>query len=458
MTIKPPVKKNETIELVIQDITSEGSGVGKIDGYPIFIPHTLPEERAEIKIVKVGKKFAFGKLLSLKSESSHRVIPPCHVYEQCGGCNLQHMDEQLQAEIKRNQVVNVMRKIAHLPDVPVHPVKQAENPWHYRNKIQMPVGRGRDGNLITGFYAPRSHRIIEGMETCIIQNETGDRIQEAVRSICNRLGLSAYDERAHKGELRHIIVRTAYETKDTMIILVTRTKQLRFEKEIIAAITEAFPEVKSIIHNVNSDRTNVIMGRKFRTIYGQDYIIDSIDDLQFKIAAASFYQVNPKQTKVLYDQALAYANVGKEDIAIDAFCGIGTISLFLAKQAKKVYGVEIVEEAIKNAQDNAHLNQMENTEFVVGQAEKVMPTWFNEGLRPDVIVVDPPRKGCDQSALEAMIGMEPKRIVYVSCNPATLARDLRILEDGGYTTKEVQPVDLFPQTTHVECVALLTRE
>lgn len=456
--MKQTVKKNDIIEVTIQDITSEGNGVGKIDGYPIFIPDTLPGEQAKIKLVKVGKKFAYGKLLELLTTSNHRVTPPCHVYEQCGGCQLQHMDETMQAEMKYNQVVNVMRKIAHMPEVPVLPVKNAKNPWHYRNKIQMPVGVGRDDKLITGFYAPRSHRIIEGMETCIIQNETGDEIQEGVRAICDSFGITAYDEQKHTGELRHIIVRTAYETKDTMVILVTRTKKLRFEAELVSALTKQFPQIKSIIHNVNGERTNVIMGRKNRAIFGADYIVDTIGDLQFKIAAPSFFQVNPEQTKVLYEQALTYANVGTDDVVIDAFCGIGTISLFLARQAKKVYGVEVVADAIRNAKDNARLNGIDNVQFVVGEAEKIMPKWFKEGLRPDVIVVDPPRKGCDPSALEAMIGMKPKRIVYVSCNPATLARDLRILADNGYQTKEIQPVDLFPQTTHVELVALMSRE
>ncbi|HLR65503.1 MAG TPA: 23S rRNA (uracil(1939)-C(5))-methyltransferase RlmD [Pseudogracilibacillus sp.] len=453
-----PVKKNETVELVFEDLTSEGSGVGKLEGYPVFVPFGLPGERAQVKILKTTKKFAFGKLVRLLTESDERVVAPCHVYEKCGGCQLQHMSANLQAKMKYNQVVNVMGKIAHMPDVPVLPILRAEDPWRYRNKIQMPVGHGRDGSLITGFYAPRSHRIIEGMETCIIQNETGDKVQEGVRAICDAYGISAYQEREHRGELRHIIVRTAHETKDTMVILVTRTKKLRHEREIVEAIIKQFPEVKSIVHNVNSDRTNVILGRKNRTLYGTDYIVDTIGDLQFKIAPPSFFQVNPEQTKVLYDQALDFAQVTAEDVVIDAFCGIGSISIFLARQAKKVYGVEVVKEAIDNANDNAQLNHIENTEFVVGQAEEVMPQWFKDGLRPDVIVVDPPRKGCDQSALEAMIGMEPKRIVYVSCNPATLARDLSILADGGYETKKVQPVDLFPQTTHVECVSLLQRE
>lgn len=454
--VNAPVKKNQKVELQFEDLTHEGNGVGKIDGYPLFVPNVLPGERAVVKIVKVNKRFGYGKLVELKTHSPNRVTPPCNVFYKCGGCQLQHMSYELQLEMKRKQVEHVMQKVAHLPDVLVHPVLGMEDPWRYRNKIQIPVGEGKNG-LITGFYQQRSHRIIEDMETCVIQNELGDRMVEAVRRIANDLSIPAYDEEEHQGVLRHIIVRTAYETNDTMIILITRTKELPHETELVNQLTETYPAIKSIIHNVNEERTNVILGKQTRTIYGESYIVDSIGDLEFKISPQSFYQVNPVQTKVLYEKALEFAAVSADDIVIDAFCGIGTISLFLAKKAKKVYGVEVVAKAISNAKENAQLNGIDNVEFVVGEAEKVMPWWYKQGLRPDVIVVDPPRKGCDDSALKAMIGMEPKRIVYVSCNPSTLARDLRILEDGGYRTQEVQPVDMFPQTSHVELVALMSR-
>jgi len=452
----PPVRKNETVQLTFEDLTHEGNGVGKIDGYPIFVPYGLPGEKADVKVVKVNKRFAYGKLLDVHQESEHRVHPPCDVFYQCGGCQLQHMTYEMQLEMKRNQVKNVMQKVAHLPHVPVHPVLGMEDPWRYRNKIQIPVGE-KDGELITGFYQPRSHRIIEDMETCVIQGKLGDDIVEAVRQIGTKLGIRAYDEQAHRGELRHIIVRTAYTTNEAMLVLVTRTEQLTKQKELVEQVTKQFPEIKSIIHNVNSQKTNVILGKNSRTIYGNDYIYDKIGDLEFGISTKSFYQVNPTQTKVLYDKALEYADVGKDDIVIDAYCGIGTISLFLAQKAKKVYGVEIVPQAIDDAKANAKRNKMDNVEFVVGEAEKVMPWWTKQGLRPDVIVVDPPRKGCDASLLEAMIAMDPKRIVYVSCNPSTLARDLRILEDGGYRTQEVQPVDMFSQTAHIESVVWLEK-
>lgn len=449
-----PVKKNEIVTLTFEDLTHEGNGVGKINGYPLFVPYGLPGEEAIVKVIKVNKNFGYGKLLEVKKKSKDRVEPPCNVFYKCGGCQIQHMSYDLQLQMKHNQVKNVMKKIAHLEHVPVHPVLGMKDPWRYRNKVQIPVGE-KDGELITGFYRMRSHDIIDDMETCVVQDELNDRAVHAVRRIANRLGIEAYDEENHRGVLRHIMVRTGQETGDTMIVLVTRTEHLPHEEELVRELTETFPHVKSIVHNINDRRTNVILGRKSKVIWGEEHIYDTIGDIRFAISAHSFYQVNPPQTKVLYEKALEFANIDKDDVVIDAYCGIGTISLFLARKAKKVYGVEVVPEAIRDAKNNAALNGIENVEFVVGEAEKVMPEWKEQGLDPDVIVVDPPRKGCDPDFLQAMIEMEPKRIVYVSCNPSTLARDLRILEDGGYETKEVQPVDMFPQSMHVEAVVKL---
>ncbi|MGM8364005.1 23S rRNA (uracil(1939)-C(5))-methyltransferase RlmD [Virgibacillus sp. W0181] len=451
-----PVKKNETITLQFEDLTHEGNGVGKIDGYPIFVPYALPGEKAEVKVVKVNKNFGFGKLLEIKQASPERVEPPCDVFYKCGGCQIQHMSYNMQLEMKQNQVKNVMKKIAHLDDVPVHSVIGMEDPWRYRNKVAIPVGE-KDGELITGFYRMRSHDIISDMDTCVVQDEVNDRMVEAVRRIADKLAIPAYDEKNDCGVLRHIMVRTGRETYETMIVLITRTKKIPHKEELVKELTETYPHIKSIIHNINNRKTNVIMGKETNVIWGEKYIYDTIGDVRFAISSNSFYQINPPQTKKLYEKALEYANVSSDDIVIDAYCGIGTISLFLAQKAKKVYGVEIVPEAVSDAKLNAKLNGMTNAEFFVGEAEKVMPWWKSQGLNPDVIVVDPPRKGCDEALLEAMIDMQPYRIVYVSCNPSTLARDLRILEDGGYRTKEVQPVDMFPQSMHVELVALMSR-
>ena len=454
---KAPVKKNETITLHFEDLTHEGNGVGKVDGYPLFVPFGLPGEEAIVKVVKVKKNFGFGKLIEVTKSSPDRVEPPCDVFYKCGGCQIQHMSYDMQLDMKQNQVKNVLRKIAHLDNVPVHCPLGMEDPWRYRNKVSIPVGEYK-GELITGFYRMRSHDIIKDMDTCVVQDEVNDRMVEAVRSIANRLGIEAYDEKNDKGVLRHIMVRTGWETKDTMVVMITRTEKLPHQDKFIKELTETYPHIKSIMHNINNRRTNVILGKKTKLLYGEEYIYDTIGDIKFAISAKSFYQVNPQQTKKLYDQALEYADISSHDIVVDAYCGIGTISLFLARKAKKVYGIEVVPEAINDAKKNAELNGITNAEFVVGEAEKVMPWWKAQGLKPDVIVVDPPRKGCEVDFLQAMIDMEPKRIVYVSCNPSTLARDLKILEDGGYETKEVQPVDMFPQSMHIESVTKLEKK
>ncbi|WP_440896558.1 23S rRNA (uracil(1939)-C(5))-methyltransferase RlmD [Amphibacillus sp. Q70] len=451
-----PVQKNQKLKLSFEDMTHEGNGVGKIAGYPVFVPNILPGETAKIKVIKVKKNFAIGKRLELIKASPDRVDPPCNVYFQCGGCQLQHMSYSMQLEMKRNQVENTLRKIAHIKNVDVEPTLGMEEPWRYRNKVQIPVGE-KDGELITGFYRKRSHDIIEGMDRCIVTSEVNDQMVETVRKIADSLGIQAYDEQTHRGVLRHIMVRTGENTGETMIVIVTKTKKLPKEEQLIRQIIERHPEVTSIMQNINAERTNVILGKQTKRLWGEEYIYDTIGEIKFAISALSFYQINPKQTKVLYDKALEFANLTGDETVIDAYCGIGSISLFLAQKAKKVYGVEIVPQAIEDAKKNAELNDLTNAEFVVGQAEKIMPTWKAKGLQPDVIVVDPPRKGCDPSLLEAMIEMNPERIVYVSCNPSTLARDLAILTEGGYQTKKVQPVDLFPQTSHTEVVCLLER-
>lgn len=452
-----PVKKNEYITLTFEDLTHEGNGVGKINGYPLFVPYALPGEEAVVKVLKANKKFGYGKLIEIKKASAERVEPPCNVYYKCGGCQLQHMSYNSQLNMKQNQVKNVMRKIAHLDHVPVHPTIGLEDPWFYRNKVQIPVGE-KDGELVTGFYRMRSHDIIDEMERCMIQDETNNVIVDAVREIASDLGIPAYDEVKDHGVLRHIMVRTGRATKESMVVLITRTEKLPQQEKLIQRLREAHPHIKSIVHNINNKRTNSIYGRKTKVIWGEEYIYDTIGDIRFAISPRSFYQVNPVQTKVLYDKALEYADIDENDVVIDAYCGIGTISLFLAQKAKKVYGIEIVSDAIADAKMNAEINGISNAEFVVGEAEKVMPKWKEQGFTPDVIVVDPPRKGCEPEFLHAMIAMEPKRIVYVSCNPSTLARDLVILEEGGYGTKEVQPVDMFSQTSHVEAITLLCRQ
>ncbi|MFC3885415.1 23S rRNA (uracil(1939)-C(5))-methyltransferase RlmD [Bacillus songklensis] len=448
-----PVQKNEYVDVTFEDLTHDGAGVAKVEGFPIFVPNALPGERGKVKVMKVKKGYAFGRLEEIHEESQYRMTPPCPIYKECGGCQLQHLSYEGQLVFKQKQVKEVMARIGHLPDVPVHSVLGMNDPWRYRNKAQVPVGE-REGGLIAGFYQQRSHEIID-MEACLIQQEKNDEIVQAVKEICGKYDIRAYDEQKHRGTLRHIMTRYGLVTGEAMVVLVTKTEELPHKNSIVQEIIEKFPQVKSIVQNVNSKRTNVIMGDKTNVLWGEEYIYDLIGDIKFAISARSFYQVNPKQTKVLYDKALEYAQLTGEETVIDAYCGIGTISLFLAQKAKKVYGVEIVPEAIEDAKRNAKLNGMTNVEFEVGEAERVIPDWYDKGIKADVIVVDPPRKGCDEALLQTIIDMKPKRVVYVSCNPATLARDLRILEDGGYKTVQVQPVDMFPHTLHVESVAVL---
>ncbi|WP_070120937.1 23S rRNA (uracil(1939)-C(5))-methyltransferase RlmD [Bacillus marinisedimentorum] len=451
----PPVQKNETVRVTFEDMTHDGAGVAKVDGFPLFVPNALPGETGKVKVVKVKKGYGFGKLLGLEEESIYRIEPSCPIYKQCGGCQLQHLSYEGQLNVKKKQVEDVLQRIGGLDlgKVTVHDTLGMDDPWRYRNKAQVPVGE-REGGLVAGFYQQRSHDIID-MNACLIQEQANDDLVQAVKEIAGSYGIRAYDEKKHKGTLRHVVTRYGKQTGQAMVVLITKDENLPNRKNIVRDITERFPAVKSVVQNINPKRTNVIFGEKTKVLWGNEYIYDTIGNIKFAISARSFYQVNPQQTKVLYDKALEYAELTGTESVIDAYCGIGTISLFLAQKAKKVYGVEIVPEAIEDAKRNAELNEIGNVEFEVGKAEEVMPAWKKKGVKGDVIVVDPPRKGCDETLLATMLEMKPERIVYVSCNPATLARDLKILEEGGYETREVQPVDMFPHTTHVECVAIL---
>lgn len=451
--IQAPVMKNEYYDVTFEDLTHEGAGVAKVEGFPIFVENALPDERAKIKVIKVNKGFAFGRLIELHEQSKNRIDAPCPIYSQCGGCQLQHLSYEGQLDFKRKQVEQVLARIGKLDlnQVTVHPTLGMENPWNYRNKAQVPVGE-REGGLVAGFYQKRSHDIID-MERCLIQQAENDDVVQAVKTICEKHGIRAYNEEKHKGWLRHIMVRYGLVTKEIMVVFVTRTADFPHKNEVITEITNQLPQVKSVVQNINNKKTNVIFGDETNVLWGEEYIYDKIGDVKFAISARSFYQVNPEQTKVLYENALEYAELTGEEFVIDAYCGIGTISLFLAQKAKRVFGVEIVPEAIEDAKRNAELNGISNAEFAVGEAEVVIPEWYKQGNQADVIVVDPPRKGCDEALLKTILDMKPKKVVYVSCNPGTLARDLQVLELGGYKTVEVQPVDMFPHTTHVEVVS-----
>ncbi|MBC1907829.1 23S rRNA (uracil(1939)-C(5))-methyltransferase RlmD [Listeria booriae] len=450
-----PVKKNDCLDVVFEDLTHDGNAVAKIDGYPIFVPHGLPDEIAQIKVLKTNKNYGFGKIIELTKESADRVTPPCLVYLQCGGCQLQHLSYDGQLRMKQKQVAQVMKRIGK-QDVEVLPTLGMENPWNYRNKAQVPVGFV-NGRLVAGFYQQRSHQIID-MNTCLIQQEENNEVIQTARAIFAKYHVEPYDETTRKGVLRHLMTRFATTTGELMLVIVTTKLNFPNKAEILAELQQEIPELTSLVQNVNTANTNVIFGEQTVVLAGREYIMDTIHGISFAISARSFYQVNPEQTEILYAEALKLAGLTGEETVIDAYCGIGSISLCLAKEAKHVYGVEIVPQAIEDARANAKLNKMDNVTFAVGKAEEVIPDWFKQGIKADVLVVDPPRKGCDDALLQTILKMKPKRVVYVSCNPATLARDMLVLTEGGYEAKMVQPVDMFPQTTHVECVTVLERK
>ncbi|WP_042478796.1 23S rRNA (uracil(1939)-C(5))-methyltransferase RlmD [Bacillus ndiopicus] len=447
-----PVKKNDQLTVTIEDLTHDGNGVAKVDGYPLFIAGALPEELVQVHVLKVLKNYGFAKVVDILKPSAERVEAPCVYFSQCGGCQLQHLSYEGQLKWKQRMVENVMKRLGKI-DAPVLPVKGMDEPWQYRNKSQIPFAQGETAP-IAGFYKTKSHTIVD-MERCLIQTGEADVIMADFKQALTALGIRPYNEETHKGMLRHIVIRKGRATNEVMVVLVTTARKFPQAEAAVAKIRELLPNITSIVQNINPNKTNVIFGDETITLWGKDVIKDTIGDVRFEISARSFYQVNPIQTEVLYKQALDYAQLTGTERVIDAYCGIGTISLFLAKNAKQVMGVEIVPQAIEDAKRNAELNGFTNTYFEAGPAEEIIPRWYKEGKEADVLVVDPPRKGCDEALLNTIIEQKPKRVVYVSCNPATLARDLRILEDGGYKTQEIQPVDMFPHSTHCEAVAWL---
>lgn len=456
MSYNTVVEKNKEYIIEITSLGFEGEGVGKINDFAVFVQGALKGETVKVKIVKVAKSYAHGKLIEIIKSSEFRILPKCGIYKKCGGCQLQHMTYEAQLAFKTQRVKDVIERIGKLHNVVIHDAIGMNAPFRYRNKVQLPVGTA-DGKVQIGFYAPRSHNIID-MDSCLIQDESADVVVRLTREWITKYNIRPYDENTDNGLIRHIMVRKGFKTGEIMVVLVTKEEKLPNAKEFIDIMVKNIDGLKSIVQNVNTKKTNVILGYKNITLWGQDKITDYIGQFRFNISPLSFFQVNPVQTEVLYKKALEYANLTGNETVFDAYCGTGTISLFLSQKAKKVYGVEIVPQAIEDAKRNAVENNITNTEFFTGQAEKVIPEIIDQGIRADVVVVDPPRKGCEKSLLEAISKMQPKRIVYVSCDPATLARDLAILKELNYETAEIQPVDMFPMTAHVECVALIERK
>jgi len=450
-----PVQKNQELTVDIIDLTHEGMGVAKIDHYPIFIENALPQEQMQIKIIKVGKKFAIGKILSIEKTSPDRVSVEDEKLVQTGIAPLSHLRYDKQLLFKKEQVENVLWKIAKMPEIKVLDTLGMEEPIHYRNKAQIPIQR-IEGKLTTGFYRKNSHDLVP-IDDFMIQDPAIDDALIKISEILQFYKVKAYNETNHEGFLRHIVIRRGHYSHEMMVILVTRKEKFFKGKEIAAKIHEVLPDVVSVVQNVNPEQTNVILGKEDNVLYGQSYITDQLLEKDFQISPQSFYQVNTQQAEVLYQKAFDLAELKETDTIIDAYAGIGTIGISAADKVSHVYGMELVDQAVQDANKNVALNGLENAVYLPGKAEKVLPQWQNEEIQANVIFVDPPRKGLDESFIQTACEMNPEKIVYISCNPATLARDLVVFAKEGYHTNEVQPVDMFPQTTHVECVVLMSR-
>ena len=470
-------QKNDVLTVKIEDMGHDGEGIGKCEGYTLFVKDTVIGDLAEVKVIKAKKNYGYARLMRLIEPSAHRVEPVCPVARPCGGCQLQMLDYAEQLRFKEKKIAGNLQRIGGMTEIPMEPIVGMENPFRYRNKAQFPIGQDRNGKLITGFYAGRTHQIMEN-RNCYLGVEQNEEILNRILVWMEENGVPAYNEETGKGLVRHVLIRYGFTSKELMVCLVINGETLPQEKKLVDALCK-IEGMTSISVNINRKNTNVILGEETRTVWGSDYITDQIHlrdcdhdfaltdtAIAYHISPQSFYQVNPVQTEKLYSLALSYAGLTGRETVWDLYCGIGTISLFLAQKAGKVYGVEIVPQAIEDAKSNAALNGITNASFFVGKAEEVLPEFYEKEsrkpdadmLHPDVIVVDPPRKGCDEKCLETMLRMEPDRIVYVSCDPATLARDLKILCGGGYALRKVRPVDQFGHTTHVETVALLSAD
>ena len=449
-------RKNDLVTLEIEDCGIDGEGIGKADGFTVFVKDAVIGDTVTAKIIKAKKNYGYGRLMEVLKPSPYRVEPKCEFARQCGGCQLQALSYDQQLVFKTNKVKGHLERIGGFTDIPMEPIIGMDELFHYRNKAQFPVGRNKEGKIVTGFYAGRTHNIIENRD-CALGVAENKEVLDRVIAHMEKYGIEPYNEATGKGLVRHVLIRYGYFTKEVMVCLILNGNKIPKEEQLVKSLCE-IPGMTSITINVNKKHSNVILGEEIRLLWGQEYITDRIGDISYQISPLSFYQVNPMQTQKLYAKALEYADLHGQETVWDLYCGIGTISLFLAQKAKFVRGVEIVPAAIENAKENAKLNGLENTEFFVGKAEEVLPREYKKnGVYADVIVVDPPRKGCDETLLETMVEMNPERIVYVSCDSATLARDLKYLCERGYELRKVCPVDQFGMTVHVETVVLLSK-
>ena len=449
-----PVEKNKEYEVEIVDNGYEGEGIAKIDDFTIFVNGTIKGEICKILIVKVNKSFAFGKLIEVVKKSENRVEADCITYKRCGGCNLRHIKYEETLRIKKEIVQNLINKSLN-NKIDVNDVIGMENPYYYRNKLQYPVGKNKDGIPVMGVFANRTHEIIPTKE-CLIQNKKAQEVANTIFSFIKENNIPIYDEKTRKDGIRHIIIKIGVLTNEIMCVIVTSQNNIKNEKELVNIIKNKYSEVKTIVKNINDKNTNVILGDRNIILYGDGYILDKLDKYKFKISTKSFYQINPKQTEKLYKKAIEFANLDKKDVLCDLYCGIGTIGIFASNKVKKVYGIEIVEEAIEMAKENAKLNNVDNIEFIAGDVEVAFKKLLEDDeVKPTAIIVDPPRSGLDNVTISKILETEVEKLIYVSCNPATLVRDIKLLEEK-YVVKEIQPVDMFPYTSHVECVVAMT--
>lgn len=450
------LSKNNEYVVDIVDIGQGGVGIGKYEGFTVFVEGGLIQDKVKVRISKSKKNYAVGDIVEILEKSPFRVDRICSDdLKDCGGCQIQELDYNKQLELKTNEVKQVISRIGKLENVEIHETIGMQSPCRYRNKAQFPI-QNINGSTAIGFYKKKSHDVIP-TDMCVIQHDINDKIIKIIKTYIQAYNVSIYNEMTHTGVLRHLVTKVGFTTNEVMVVLVANGTKLPHLNELASVLQENIPGFKTLVLNINKDKTNVILGKENKVIYGNGKINDYIGDLVFEISPLSFFQVNPVQTEVLYNKALEYAELKENDTVFDIYCGIGSISLFLAQKATKVYGIEIVEDAIKDAKINAKLNNLNNVEFYVGKAEEVVPKMYSEGKTANVVVVDPPRKGCDEKVLDTIVSMKPDRVVYVSCNPSTLARDLAYLDERGYKCVEIQPVDMFPHTMHVECCALMSR-
>lgn len=451
------LRKNEIVEMEITGMTAQGAGVGHWEGMAVFTPLTAPGDKARVRIVKVAKNYAFGRLEELLSPSPDRVEPDCPCFAQCGGCCYRHISYQAELRIKEARVRDALERIGGFHDLPVKPILGADDRDGYRNKALLPLGQDRDGNMTMGFYAVNSHRIVN-CQSCKLQPEVFNEAMNAFREWAKEYGAPIYDEASHSGRMRRLYLRYGEKSGQVMACVVVNGNGLHHEAELVTALKKAVPGLTSVVVNSNRDKTNVALGQKCRTVYGDDVIEDTLCGLRFRLSPLSFYQVNRTQAERLYGLAAGYASLTGTELLLDLYCGAGTIGLSMAHNAKRLLGVEIIPEAVENARENARLNGVENGEFFCGDAAEAAKMLAQRGERPDVVILDPPRKGCDPELIRTVAGYAPQRIVYVSCDPATLARDLKLFQELGYSPLEATPVDMFPATSHVETVALLVRQ